>query len=240
MMDRTRIRAIFRKELREYRRNGHIVASMAVVPLIFIVQPFIQVFTLGAAGASTLVTREPLLYMLAIPALVPATIAAYSVAGERQQGTLEPVLTTPIRREEFLLGKALAVLVPTLAVSYGVFGAFLACVELFARPAVASAVLRGPELIAQVIFTPLVAGWSIWIGIAISVRSSDVRVAAQLGTLASFVPIVVTILISARVIHPTFALTLGLGAVLLIVDTMGWRVVAPMFDRERLITGTRS
>ena len=27
-------------------------------------------------------------------------VAAYSVVGERQQGTLEPVLTTPIRREE--------------------------------------------------------------------------------------------------------------------------------------------
>ncbi|MGD0067355.1 MAG: ATP-binding cassette domain-containing protein [Streptosporangiaceae bacterium] len=98
----------------------------------------------------------------------------------------------------------------------------------------------GPELIAQVIFTPLVAGWSIWIGIAISVRSSDIRVAAQLGMLASFVPIAVTVLISVGAIHPTLGLTLGLGAVLLIVDTMGWRVVAPMFDRERLITGTRS
>jgi hypothetical protein len=28
-----------------------------------------------------------------------------SVVTERQQGTLEPVLTTPIRREEFLLAK---------------------------------------------------------------------------------------------------------------------------------------
>jgi hypothetical protein len=28
-------------------------------------------------------------------------------------------------------------------------------------------------------------------------------------------------------------------AVLLLVDGLGWRIVAPMFDRERLITGTR-
>jgi ABC-type Na+ efflux pump permease subunit len=37
---------------------------------------------------------------------VPTFVAACAVVGERQQGTLEPVLTTPIRREELLLGKA--------------------------------------------------------------------------------------------------------------------------------------
>jgi ABC-type Na+ efflux pump permease subunit len=240
MMSGRRIRAIVRKELREYRRNRQVVVTMAVVPLIIIVQPIVQVFTLGAAAASTLVNEEPLLYMLAIPAIVPAAIAAFSVAGERQQGTLEPVLTTPIRREEFILGKGLAVLIPSLAVAYGIFGLFLACIELFAQPAVASAVLRGPELIAQLVFTPLVAAWSIWVGIAISARSNDTRVAQQLSTLASLPTVAVTVLISIGAIHATLGLTLGLGAALLIADSLGWLIVAPMFDRERLIAGTRS
>jgi len=30
-----------------------------------------------------------------------------------------------------------------------------------------------------------------------------------------------------------------LGAVLLVLDILGWRIVSPAFDRERLITGTR-
>lgn len=30
-----------------------------------------------------------------------------------------------------------------------------------------------------------------------------------------------------------------LGAALLIVDGLGWRIVAPAFNRERLITGTK-
>ena len=72
--------------------------------------------------------------MLAIPALVPAALASYSVVGERLQGTLEPVLATPVRREEFLLGKALAAFVPSLTISYAVLAFFLACVELFAHP----------------------------------------------------------------------------------------------------------
>ncbi len=39
-----RVRAIFRKELREYRRNGPIVAAMAILPLIFLIQPLVLVF----------------------------------------------------------------------------------------------------------------------------------------------------------------------------------------------------
>ena len=75
-----------------------------------------------------------LLYMLMIPAFVPSTLAAYSVVGEREQGTLEPVLITPIRREEFLVGKALAVAVPTLTIAYAIFGIFLAGREAVRPP----------------------------------------------------------------------------------------------------------
>jgi ABC-type transport system involved in multi-copper enzyme maturation permease subunit len=235
-----RVRAIFRKDLREYRRNRSIVVTMAVIPLIFVINPLIEVFALPASSASALRHGNALLYMLGIPALVPAVVAAYSVVGERQQGTLEPVLTTPIRREEFLLGKALAALVPSLAISYVVYVLFLACVGLFARPSVASALIRGPELLAQLLFTPLLAAWSIWVGIAISARSSEVRVAQQLGMLASLPSVAVTSLIAYNVIHATLGLALGLAAALLVLDRLGWRVVSAMFDRERLITGTRS
>jgi ABC-type Na+ efflux pump permease subunit len=115
-----RVRAISRKELREYRRNRQLVVTMAVLPLVFIITPAVQIFTQPASAAGTLAHEQVLVYMLAIPAIVPATFAVISVAGERQQGTLEPVLTTPIRRDEFLLGKALAALVPAISVSYAV------------------------------------------------------------------------------------------------------------------------
>jgi ABC-type transport system involved in multi-copper enzyme maturation permease subunit len=239
-MSATRIRAIFRKELREYRRNRQIVVSMAVLPLVFSVYPFIGIFALPASASGALLHKQPLIYMLAIPAIVPATVAAYAVAGERAQGTLEPVLTTPIRREELLLGKALAALVPALAVSYGVFAVFVACIGFFAQPSVASAVLRGPELIAQLLFTPLLAAFSIWVGIAISARSSDPRVATQLSVLASVPSVVVTTVISVGAVHATAGLALGLGAVLLLADCLGWWIVSPMFDRERLVMGIRS
>ena len=136
-----RVRTIFRKELREYRRNRSLTVGMAIIPAIFCVQPLISVFTLHSSATTPLRHEHVLLYMLAIPALVPSFVAAYSVVGERQQGTLEPVLTTPIRSKE-LLGKALAALLPSIAVAYVVYGLFLACVELLALPTVASALIR--------------------------------------------------------------------------------------------------
>jgi ABC-type transport system involved in multi-copper enzyme maturation permease subunit len=238
-MSATRIRAIYRKEFREYRRNGSIIATMAVIPLGIVVFPLIYVLALPASEASALLNGDPLVILLGIPAIVPSVVAGYAVVGEREQGTLEPVLTTPIRREELLLAKALAALVPSLVVAYAVYAVFLTCTKLFAHPAVASAVLQGPNLLVQVVFTPLLALLSIWFGIAISARSSDVRVAQQLGAITGLPILLVAYLIAFNVIHATLGLALGVGAALLILDGIGWRFVSAAFDRERLITGTR-
>lgn len=80
---------------------------------LFIVIPIVGILALPAVPSSTALDRRiglSLLCMLLIPAIVPATLAADSVVGERALGTLEPVLTAPIRAGEFLLGKALAAL----------------------------------------------------------------------------------------------------------------------------------
>jgi len=238
-LSQRRIRAIFRKELNEYRHNGNIIYAMSILPLIFLIQPLIEVFTLPSAGSQALRRENSLLYMLAIPALVPAALAAYSVVGERLQGTLEPLLSTPIRSEELLLGKALAAFVPSVAVAYGVFALFIAAVELFAHAGVAAALIRGPDLLAQLIFTPLLATLSIWIGIAISTRSSDPRTAAQLSLLASLPVVAVTSLIAFNVIPATLGVAVGLGAALLVLARAGWRFSSALFDRERLVTRVR-
>jgi len=235
----SRVRAIYRKELREYRRRRTIIIGMAIFPLIFLIQPLITAFSLASSASGQLAQHHELLYLLAIPALVPTTLAAYSVVGERQQGTLEPVLSTPVRREEFLLGKALAVLVPTIAISYLVFAVFVACVELFAQPGVAPALLRGSDVLAQLVFTPLLAGWSVWLGIAISTRASEIRVAQQLGILVNLPSILVTTLLALDTIHPTLSIAIGGAVLLLVLNAAGWRATSAMFDRERLITGTR-
>jgi len=238
-LSRRRVRAIFGKELREYRRTGSIIVAMLVIPLVFAINPLVAVFGLSASDASSLSHSHALLYLLGIPALVPTVVAAYAVVGERRQGTLEPVLSTPIRSEEFLLGKGLAAFVPSLAVSYVVYAFVLVLIELFANPGVASALVKPPELLAQVLFTPLLAGWSIWIAMAISTRTSDPRTTQQLALLAGLPSVVVTTLVAYGVIPATLAVALVSAAVLLILNRLGWRVVSALFDRERLVASTK-
>lgn len=237
-----RVAAIVQKELRDYRRNRFVIGTMAATPVLFILLPMIQLIAANATGGSghlSLRIGLSLLYLLVIPVTMPSAVSAYSVVGEREQGTLEPMLTTPIGREEFLIGKAVAAFVPTLVIAYAVFGIFLAAAALFAHPVIASAVYTGTHILVQLLFTPLLAGWAIWVGIAVSARSTDVRVAQQLSVLASFPPLIIVALMSLNVITESTALAIGLAAALLAVDLLAWRLVAAIFDRERLITGRR-
>lgn len=239
-LNRRRIWAITRKEIREYRRNRSVLMAIAIFPIIFLVQPLISIFVAPAATAGVLQHSNELLYLLGIPILVPASLAAYAITGERQQGTLEPVLTTPIRREEFIVGKALAALVPSVVMAYAVYVVFLVLVGLFAKPAIAAAILQGPDVIVQIVYTPLLAAATTWIGLAISTRTTDVRVAQQLSIFGSLPLFIGAIVLAFDVVHATTGLFVAIGVVLLAADLQAWRIVAPMFDRERLITGTRS
>lgn len=235
-----RVTALVRKELQDYRRNRYILFTMTMIPIIFLLQPLIYLLRLPAAASIPLSHRHELLYLMAIPVLTPAFMAASSVVMERQQGTLEPVLTTPVTREEFVLAKALAPLLPAVAASYLVYGLFVVIIEVFANPGVAPALLQGPGILAQVLFTPFLALWSIWVGIAVSTRMSDVRAAQQLAVLANVPLVILTSLIAFDAIAPTEGIVLGLAAALLVADRLGWRFVSKLFDRERLITGSRS
>jgi hypothetical protein len=235
-----RVRAILRKELRDYRRNRQIVVSMAVLPLVFSIYPAVELFALPASASGVLLHTQALVYMLAIPAIVPAVVAAYSVAGERQQDTLEPVLTTPIRAEELLLGKGLAALAPSLASPTGSWGP--------SSPPLSSSPSRPwrQRSSAARSCSPSSSSRHSWppcrSGRASPSRPGRAtpRVATQLSVLVSAPLIAVTTAISTGGLHVTLGLALGLGAALLLIDGLGWRIVSPMLDRERLITGTRS
>ena len=135
--------------------------------------------------------------------------------------------------------RKLSLVAASVAISYAVFGVFLAAAKIFAQPVVASAIYSGSHIWVQLVFTPLLAGWSILVGIAISTRSADVRTAQQLSVLASLPPLVVVALITFNVIHASLAVTIGLAVALLVIDRFGWRAVAALFDRERLVTGGR-
>lgn len=242
-MSRQRIASVVQKEVREFRRNRFVIVTMGILPLIFLTSPLVTIFRVPESASGTQVKAAVgviSLLMLIIPVVLPPVIAAYSVVGERDQGTLEPVLTTPIPASELLIGKATAAFLPSVGLAYALYAIVLTAIRLGAAHVVRSVVFHPPELIAQLLFIPLLALWSIWLGIAISTRTSDVRVAQQLATLAGLPVLGFTSLISFQIIKPSVPLAVGLALALLAVDIGAARIVARLFDRERLIIGHRT
>ena len=239
----TRISAVIRKELTEFRRNRLIVFTAAILPLIFLIESTVSLLAIKATATSAVLDKRvdaSLFLPLIVPVLIPAVMSAFSVVGEREQGTLEPVLTTPVSTVELLLGKAVAIFVPAVAVAYLLFGIFVAIVTFGASQPVATAALHAPQLPAELVFIPLLAGWAIWVGIAVSSRVSETRVAQQLSTLASLPPLALVAMMSFQVITPSFGLAAALAGALLVVDCAACFLVAQLFDRERLITGSKA
>ncbi len=236
----SRVGAVIAKELAEFRRNRLIVATAAVLPILFLVSPTTSVLLIKAQALSATVDKRveaSLFIPLLIPVLLPALLSAFAVIGEREQGTLEPVLTTPVGRTELLLGKAVAIFLPTVVLAYLMFGVFVAITQFAAAPAVAAAVRHAPQLPAGLLFIPLLAGWAIWVGLAISTRATDTRVAQQLSVLSSLPPVALAALMSFQTISPTFGLAAILAGALLVIDGVACLLVARLFDRERLVTG---
>ncbi len=241
-MSRNRILSVVRKEVREFRRNRFVIGTMAVLPFVFLITPMLTIFKIpdSASGPQVKAAVGAIsLLMLIIPIVIPPVIAAYSVVGERDQGTLEPVLTAPVRASELLLGKAVAAFLPSVVIAYAIYLVVLISVRFGAAHVVRAVVFHPPQLLAQILFTPLLALWSIWVGIGISTRASDVRVAQQLATVAGLPLLAFTSLLSFQLIKPSVPLAIGLAFALLVADVIAWRIVSRLFDRERLVTGHR-
>ena len=95
------------------------------------------------------------------------------------------------------------------------------------------------DLLALFLFAPLVAGWAVVVGMAVSVRATEVRVAQQLGTLAHLVIGVIVFLIYRNHRPRTFVAALEFGGRTAVVDVIALRLVSRLFDRERLVTKLR-
>ena len=239
-MSLQRVRAVVRKEMREFRRNRFVIGTMAVLPFVFLITPMVTIFRIPASASGPQIKAAVgviSLLMFIVPVVLPPVIASYSVVGERDQGTLEPVLTAPVRASELLLGKAVAAFIPSVGVAYAIYFVVLIGVRFGAAQVVSDVVWHLPQVLAQLLFTPLLALWAIWVGIGISTRASDVRVAQQLATLAGLPLLGFTSLVSFQIVTPSVPLAVACALGLLAIDLIAWRVVSNLFDRERLITG---
>jgi ABC-2 type transport system permease protein len=177
-----------------------------------------------------------LLFMM-IPVIIPITIAAYSIVGEKTTRTLEPVLATPITTLELLAGKALAAVIPALLASWVGYIIFAIGTRLLTdSQAVTNRLIDPLWLTAIFVVGPLLAIAAVSVAVMVSSRTTDPRVAEQLSMLV-LLPILglfigqITgfILINERII-----LWMALG--LVVIDAALLYFATQLFQRETILT----
>jgi ABC-type transport system involved in multi-copper enzyme maturation permease subunit len=242
-MSWARVRALIAKEVRDYRHNRNVVLSMAILPLVAVVFPVLSLASLPASAPLGLVHKVvdgATLEFLLVPTVIPSVLAGYAIIGERDQGTLEPLLTTPISASELFLGKLLAALIPTLVVAWGLYALSLVILAVAAPASVVHQLLVVPLVLRQLGLDVLLAGWALVVGLLASNRAGDVRVAQQLAALAALPVLVLVGLITAGAISVSRTEGVELAALLAAADVGGLVLLSRTFDPERLLAGPRS
>jgi ABC-2 type transport system permease protein len=238
-----RLLVVVRKEFREYRRNRFLLVTMAGMPVVLLFILVAETFALREDVSEEVLRRpvgEALLFLQLIPVMLPTTIAAYAVIGEREQRTLETVLTTPVTDRELLTGKAIAAVLPTVVISWLLFGVYVGLAQVLAPKVVVSQIWTAEQAVAMALLAPALAGFAIVVGILVSLRSSDFRVAQQLAVLAAAPVIGFVALVTFRVIQPSVGLYVAAAAAVLCLDVVFRRLGVRLFSRERLLVARRT
>jgi ABC-2 type transport system permease protein len=254
-----KIKTIIGKEWAEVFKNKLVLFTVAFLPLILVAMPLIMlpIMSGDAEGMDEMPTELVgamcvglneiecvQLYMMSLfvlmfmilPVMVPVSIAAYSIVGEKTTRSLEPLLATPITTLELLTGKMLAAIIPAVIVTWMSYALFMAGVWFLASTAVFQGLLAPMWLLAILVVGPLLALFSVSVAIMVSSRVNDPRVAEQLSG-AVIVPIILLlvgqsvgfILLSQTlvVVAAVVVGVLDIGLVYLAIQT---------FERENILT----
>ena len=232
---------IARKELKVISRKRSIIFYTVGLPiLISIVFSFVlkgQVAT-GIPDSLSLGAQSIIYLFVILATVLPSTIAAYSIVGEKVEKTLEPLLATPTTDGEILLGKSLAAFIPPILSSWLGASIFMATTDYFLKNA-GLGYYYFPNWNAGVmllLLAPLAAILSIEVAVIASSRVTDVRGANQIAGLM-FIPFVAVFFAGAEGIF-TFSIEnlLIFCVIVFIADVVLLFLSKSTFKREEILT----
>lgn len=262
-MRRSIVWTILQREWFETVRNRLLMSTILLPPILLTVAPVVLTAAVGASAlppeleqqvlaqrpewasftpgelAGAFAVQQFLVFFLLMPAYIPLSIATFSIIGEKQARSLEPVLAAPIRTSELLAGKAVAALVPGLLAGWLTYGIFVALASLLYGPALFGVVTDPSWLAGVFLLGPAVGLSSVVTGVIVSARVNDPRVAQQIGGVV-IVPVIALVLLQA-----TGTLLVGpvgytlLAIIVLVVSLVGLRIGVRLFDREAILTRWR-
>jgi ABC-2 type transport system permease protein len=256
-----RIRTVIGKEWAEARRNKMIVWTTLLVPVVLVAMVLVTDYFLlraDAAGQDTDADELPIpaqlqhlapfeafliqmneqymFYLFMIPMMLPVYIAAYTIIGEKQSNTLEPLLATPISTWELLAAKTIAATLPAVIVTWLSFGALLLGLRWVAPPTVYQYAARPVWSVAMLLLGPLLALLSVLVGVIVSSRINDPRAAQQV-TGIFVVPIIgLSLVVLMGKVFVSVPMVLLAAAIALALDLAALYFAVRIFQRETILT----
>jgi ABC-2 type transport system permease protein len=262
-MRRRIIATILRREFAETVRNRLLMSTILIPPILLTVAPLVLAGAIGerslppdlraavlaqrpewggftdAELAGAFAVQQFLAFFLLMPAYIPLAIATFSIIGEKQARSLEPVLATPIRTVELLAGKALAALIPGVLAGWLTYLVFVALASVVYGPNLFGVVTDSSWLAGVFVLGPSVGLASVVAGVITSARVSDPRVAQQIGGVIIVPIIAVTLLQATGTLLVGASGYLLLAAIILVISLAGLRLGVRLFEREAILTRWR-
>lgn len=255
-----KIGVILQKEWLELRQERTLILTTLLVPALFTAMPIgmmlilrntkdddimeLQAF-IQAGGLSGMSVEEigqvvlgqvfAMLFLI-IPMMLPSTIAAYSIVGEKTRRTLEPLLAAPITITDLLTGKTLAALIPSLLMTWLWGLVFIAGMRLLTTSQeVFERIITPGWLILWLACAPVLALICVILTVAISSRATDPRSAQQSASVV-ILPLMLLLmgqLFGLQVLSPAFAIGATVIVTLIAVTAL-WFAIR-FFRRDTIL-----
>jgi len=174
-------------------------------------------------------------FLLLVPAMIANVFATLSIVEEKVTRTLEPLLATPVRTWELLVGKALSGAIPALLATWACAGIFVGCAVGLGWSDLLGFVIGPSWYLALLLLTPAVAVMSFVLGVIGSSRASDPKSAQGI---AVVIVLPIFALIGVQVtglvwFTPILTLILALG--IWAIDLLLVYVAVKLFQRESIV-----
>lgn len=259
------VKTIIKKEWAEVFQNRMVLYTTILTPLLFVAIPLLVIFFTNQSFGANLPGNTPdlpaeflpfcepgmasddcmLIYLvntmmmlfMIMPVIIPVTIAAYSIVGEKNTRSLEPLLATPITTFELLAGKSLAAAIPAFISGWFSFGVFVLGLSLLgvSQP-VMHHILSLTWLLAVFAAGPLLSIAAVNFVLFISSRVNDPRVAEQISVLL-ILPILGALVaqVVGVIVINVFVVISFIGAMVLLDIGLIYLGVT-IFERETILT----
>jgi len=174
--------------------------------------------------------------LLLLPVAISSTSAAFSIVGEKQQRTLEPILATPITDRQFLLGKLLASLAPTVIVTWATGVAATVVVDIITWRRFGPLLPDRYWLVGVGVLAPLLGAIVVLVTMRLSAKSTDPQATVQTTALAILPGFFLLFGLFGRILTVSFA---ALGVACLVASVLAvalFRANVIKFKREEILT----